>query len=87
MKRQEYELLFAKQKGRCAICGETPTRLYVDRCPRRKLVRGLLCGSCISGLRMFNDDPFLLRTAAVLRSRDQKAKPRPSAMPGCNKRR
>lgn len=59
------------QGGRCAICGESPklaggreSGLVVDHCHSEKVVRGLLCGTCNSGLGMFKDDLDLLASAA-----------------------
>ncbi|MYY03042.1 MULTISPECIES: endonuclease VII domain-containing protein [unclassified Streptomyces] len=60
--------------GRCTLCGRENTtgrQLAVDHdhgcCSGTrscgKCVRGLLCGSCNTGLGMFKDSPDLLRTA------------------------
>ena len=45
---KEYEALFKRQGGVCAICGRPPKtrRLHVDHCHRTKVVRGLLCFRC-----------------------------------------
>jgi hypothetical protein len=68
----EYNTLFQKQEGVCAICGtstptlnhnETRPNLYVDHCHTSGAVRGLLCGKCNSGLGQFNDNPELLQAA------------------------
>ena len=62
---QEHALLIAKQRGRCAICGEQPgTALHVDHCHESLAIRGLLCNSCNNGLGRFRDNPTLLRRAA-----------------------
>ena len=60
-----WEGLYAKQKRRCALCLRRPgkKRLAVDHCHRSERVRGLLCGSCNTGLGLFQDDPVLLRKA------------------------
>lgn len=44
----DYSVLFEKQKGLCAICGEPPKhkRLGVDHCHKTGKVRGLLCSPC-----------------------------------------
>jgi hypothetical protein len=46
---EEYRLLKARQKNRCAICDRRPKkgkRLCIDHCHRTKKVRGLLCVVC-----------------------------------------
>jgi Recombination endonuclease VII len=85
---REYNILFKKQKGRCAICGQKPKgkRLYVDHCHRTKQVRFLLCDRCNRGIGFFHDDPSLLRSAAACLSRVQKAKPRKPTKPAPAKR-
>ena len=63
----QYEAMRAGQAGGCAICGEpcaTGKRLSVDHCHDSMAVRGLLCGTCNSGIGMFKDKPDLLRKAA-----------------------
>jgi ribosomal protein L34E len=66
----EYQKLFTKQHGECAICGSAigeisrQRPLFVDHCHATGRVRGLLCGSCNRGIACFNDDPVRLRTAA-----------------------
>lgn len=51
----DYESLVQEQKGSCAICGCTPTKLYVDHCHDSGMVRGLLCMKCNAGLGLFKD--------------------------------
>jgi len=73
----EYNALFARQKGRCAICKKKPDRrLNVDHCHRRKVVRGLLCGNCNLAIGLLNDDPRLVPPAVAYLTRALKAKPR-----------
>jgi hypothetical protein len=66
---QEYNLLISQQSNRCAICGKIPCsenkdrRLYVDHDHKSKLVRGLLCQHCNTGLGFFKDDAGLLSAA------------------------
>lgn len=60
----EYQKLFDKQKGLCAICN-TPEnnkrkRLAVDHDHSTGKVRGLLCDRCNRGLGYFKDSPELL---------------------------
>lgn len=63
---EQYNLLFLKQEGKCAICGthqsELPKRLYVDHCHITKTIRGLLCYKCNTGLGQFNDSITLIRS-------------------------
>lgn len=70
----EYEELFKKQNGRCAICGcddksersnnNGYKRLSVDHCHRSGTVRGLLCQMCNQGIGALEDSAGLLRKAA-----------------------
>lgn len=62
---EEYDALFAAQKGVCAACGLAskpkkpkgkPIRLAVDHCHKTRFVRGLLCANCNVALGMVNDD-------------------------------
>lgn len=65
----EYDFLFKKQRGLCAIClkpnstDSRKKRLSIDHCHTTGKVRGLLCGNCNSGLGLFQDDLLILRTA------------------------
>lgn len=63
----EYNELFESQQGRCAICGghqtEFKKRLHVDHDHDTGQVRGLLCGTCNTGLGMFRDNIDLLDKA------------------------
>lgn len=66
-----YQEMVERQEGKCAICGEEPDgetnqgRLHVDHDHNTQRVRGLLCGSCNSGLGYFRDSPRLLKEAAT----------------------
>lgn len=65
---QEYDELFKKQEGRCAICrraaGDTRyTMLYVDHDHRTGKIRGLLCTHCNTGLCKLGDTEVRLRWA------------------------
>jgi len=76
-----YQEMFDHQNGLCAVCEQPETTmlggkikwLAVDHdhecCPSRKscgkCVRRLLCGKCNVGLGNFNDNPALLRAAAL----------------------
>ncbi len=65
----DYDELFEKQKGCCAICGTTDSghnvtnHLLVDHDHSTGKVRGLLCSSCNLGIGKFKDDTNLLATA------------------------
>ena len=65
----EYQKMFDRQDGLCAICNNPPTqgrgqRLSVDHCHETKELRGLLCHACNTSLGGFKDNPDLLRKAA-----------------------
>ena len=58
---KEYDELFEKQKGTCAICGLREKRhLDVDHCHTSKKVRGLLCRNCNTALGKVYDNPKIL---------------------------
>lgn len=61
---EQWDDLFAKQNGCCAICGVRPTkRLHVDHNHHTGAVRGLLCNNCNLGLGKFGDNPNLTELA------------------------
>jgi Recombination endonuclease VII len=62
----DYDTMYHRQNGRCAICGKLPFNklLVVDHDHETGQVRDLLCGGCNSGLGMFRDDPETLEAAA-----------------------
>ena len=67
--RTEYEALYQKQNGLCAICNREPRtgrakRLHVDHCHSGKHVRGLLCFDCNTALGKLRDSPELAERAA-----------------------
>jgi hypothetical protein len=52
---EQYEQMFERQGGVCAICGRPPKKhaLHVDHCHKTGKVRGLLCFSCNGALGWF----------------------------------
>lgn len=77
-----YDSMLKSQEFGCAICkskighfthkGE-PAHLAVDHNHKTEEVRGLLCGKCNRGLGWFNDNPELLRSAALYLDNFQRA--------------
>lgn len=66
MEPEDYQALFDKLDGRCAICRKTPTGrmgLCVDHDHETGRVRGLLCWKCNTALGVFDDDTAKLRAA------------------------
>jgi uncharacterized Zn finger protein (UPF0148 family) len=64
---EDYQRIFEKQGGVCAICQKTPQqngkRLAVDHCHRSSQVRGLLCSTCNQALGLFKDKIEFLKAA------------------------
>lgn len=56
---EDYERLFKKQRGRCAICRRPceKFRMPVDHCHRTGRVRGLLCTYCNTRLAWIEEAP------------------------------
>jgi hypothetical protein len=70
MSLEEYDALYQKQKGCCAICllpeDKAPKkRLFVDHCHQSGKIRGLLCGKCNTGLGMLGDNIGLIQIAML----------------------
>src|SRR5262245_38034966 len=61
----DYETMFERQGGACAICKRTGLTLCVDHCHLTGEVRGLLCIRCNSAIGFCSDDPALLQAAAA----------------------
>ena len=57
---EEYDTLFLKQNGQCAICKKNQCdikrRLSVDHSHLNGRVRGLLCYTCNTGIGYFKED-------------------------------
>lgn len=60
--RKEHKSLEKHQKKRCAIC-ERETNLVIDHCHDTGDVRGLLCGTCNTGIGHLRDSVELLEKA------------------------
>lgn len=65
----DYDLLYKRQEGKCAICSATQSvegrELSVDHNHKTGEVRGLLCFNCNTILGKVKDDPLLLMKAAL----------------------
>jgi hypothetical protein len=61
----DYEAMFERQGGACAICKRTGVALCVDHCHLTGEVRGLLCSLCNSAIGFCSDDPAVLQAAAA----------------------
>lgn len=61
----EYDLMFIKQEGRCAICrtDKSKRRLAIDHNHLTGKVRALLCVTCNIGIGLFRDRPGLIQVA------------------------
>ena len=63
---QEYDYLYKRQNGLCAICKEVNLngwQLAIDHDHKTGKVRGLLCSSCNTGLGLFKDSIENLNSA------------------------
>jgi hypothetical protein len=64
---EQYEELSATQSA-CAICGKVFTDTFdkqLDHCHETGRIRKFLCQKCNKALGLFNDNPELLRLAAL----------------------
>ena len=64
----EYDAMFEKQNGLCAICDAPPPnhhkkRLNIDHCHTSGRIRGLLCDACNRGIGLLKDSPDLMLKA------------------------
>lgn len=63
----DYETMFARQEGRCAICGVSGKKLVVDHNHTTGKVRALLCHHCNTMIGSAREDiTILLHAAAYL---------------------
>jgi len=73
--RPEFDSIYKRQHGKCAICrrpirkqstkSETRRSAFVDHDHKTGRVRGLLCQRCNCALGLFQDDPKLLKRAIL----------------------
>jgi hypothetical protein len=66
LQASEYLALIKSQGNVCAICQKPFPKNRApaaDHCHQKGTVRGILCGTCNTGLGMFKDDPKLLSAA------------------------
>lgn len=70
---EDYNVMHKNQGGKCRLCGgegfvmaeHHTMKLVVDHCHNTGRVRGLLCHNCNRGLGLFQDNPSVLRYAAL----------------------
>lgn len=64
---EEYDAMFVRQNGKCAICGRDQSEfkkpLFVDHSHESQKIRGLLCVNCNNGLGLLKDDINILMSA------------------------
>ena len=64
---EEYDLIYSKQNGCCAICGvhqsDLNKRLSIDHNHKTGRVRGLLCDRCNRLIGFSNEEIIILRNA------------------------
>jgi len=69
IRKEDYNAMFSKQGGCCAICQEPHKKLHIDHCHNTGMVRGLLCSGCNLGLGHFRDNPKFMYAAIAYLSR------------------
>jgi hypothetical protein len=55
--QEDYDRMYAQQKGRCALCNVKRKKLHVDHEHESGKVRGLLCNACNSALNYIAHRP------------------------------
>ena len=88
--KQDYENLFTKQKGCCAICNtDNPSAkskkhkyFSVDHCHQTGKIRGLLCATCNSASGLLGDCPLIIAKASSYLSGSQNTFNEPSSLEG-----
>lgn len=71
----ELELMIESQRGKCFICGRTPSStlgdyLNIDHCHRSGKIRNLLCNNCNIAIGHFRDNPDIVRSAVAFLYKD-----------------
>lgn len=74
MTLEQYEALFEKQGGKCAICRQREPEV-VDHDHVTNEVRGLLCHMCNKGLGMFRENGIILMNATLYLTKESKLSP------------
>lgn len=88
--KEDYDYLFQKQKGCCAICGTNNPSLKskkhkyfsVDHCHQTGLIRGLLCATCNTAIGLLGDCPETIARASLYLSCTQRSFNLPSSFKG-----
>jgi len=62
---EDYEAMFARQSGQCAICGREDQKLVVDHHHATGRVRSLLCHLCNAMIGCAREQPEILRRGAA----------------------
>lgn len=60
---QDYDDMFARQDGKCAICFRKPQKIFIDHCHKTGKNRELLCINCNSLIGQAKDDIRILQSA------------------------
>ena len=81
----DYDLMWERQSGRCAICARDLVRTgnkscSIDHCHLTGRVRGLLCRACNRGIGLLGDSPERLKDA-IAYLRPAKTPRRPARRP------
>lgn len=58
---EDVAAMYEEQCGLCALCILPMKKMCVDHCHDTGKVRGLLCGSCNTGLGMFKDNTEVMK--------------------------
>ena len=68
---EDYHAMFARQNGKCAICGTTEEKLVVDHNHKTGKVRELLCHLCNAMIGCAREDIAILISAVAYLQREQ----------------